>query len=141
MKQKTMEENMESCIFCKIISGEVPCHTIYEDDEVIAFLDVSQDVYGHTLVVPKKHVKNILDCDEELLNKVMAVVQKISKHYVENCGIKGVVVTNNNNYEAGQSVFHLHFHILPRMDAKENRHAKAGSIKISLADQERHLRM
>lgn len=132
---------MDDCIFCKIIKGEIPCNMIYEDDDVFAFLDAAQDVYGHTLVVPKRHCTNTLDCDEETLHKVISAVQKISKHYVENCGIKGIVIINNNNKEAGQSVFHMHYHILPKMDEKDNKRGESGVIEVSLSDQERHLRL
>lgn len=105
------------CIFCKIISGEIPCYKIYEDKHTIAFLDISKDVNGHTLVMPKKHQKNILECDNKVFIRTLKVVKKISKHYVENCGYDGVNIINNNNKSANQSVFHLHFHIIPR---KEN---------------------
>ena len=73
---------MEDCIFCKIIKGEIPCYKIYEDEYTFAFLDIAGDVDGHTLVIPKKHCKNILDCDEKTLEYVMKTVQKISKHFL-----------------------------------------------------------
>ena len=66
------------CIFCDIISEKIPSYKIYEDDDVVAFLDNAKDVDGHTLVVPKKHCENMLDCDDETLSKVMKVVKKIS---------------------------------------------------------------
>ena len=69
---------MENCVFCKIISGEFSSRKIYEDEWTMAFLDISKDVDGHILVVPKKHVKNILDCDSESLSKVMETVKKLS---------------------------------------------------------------
>lgn len=105
---------MDDCIFCKIIKGEIPCYKIYEDEDVLVFLDIAGDIDGHTLVVPKKHVKNILDCDNETLHKVINVVQLVSKHYVSNCGYDGVNTMNANEQCSGQSVFHLHFHIIPR---------------------------
>ena len=109
---------MEDCIFCKIVEGKCPCYKIYEDDYTLAFLDISKDCYGHTLVIPKKHFKNTLDCDEEIFARVMLTVQKIAKHYV-NLGFKGVNILNANNKEAGQSVNHLHFHILPKMEESD----------------------
>ena len=130
---------MDDCIFCRIVKGEIPCYMIYENEDVMCFLDVRQDFYGHTIVVPKKHYKNTLDCDEDVLHKVISAVQKVSKHYVENCGIKGAVIINNNNKEGDQSVFHLHYHIIPRMSADEEKDPIPGSIKIDLADQQRHL--
>jgi histidine triad (HIT) family protein len=110
---------MEDCVFCKIIKGEIPCYKIYEDDNTLAFLDIAKDQYGHTLVVPKKHCTNILDCDEESLKNVILATQKIAKHYVEDCGFKGVNIMEANNAPAQQSVFHLHFHIIPRMSRDE----------------------
>lgn len=103
-----------SCIFCKIIDQEIPSYKIYEDDYTYAFLDIAKDVDGHTLVIPKKHVTNILDCDDETLAHIMHTVKLISKHYVEDLGYDGVNVLNANNEAAEQSVFHLHFHIIPR---------------------------
>lgn len=105
---------MENCIFCKIIAGEIPSYKIYEDDKVYAFLDIARDCIGHTLVIPKKHCTNVLDCDKEYLDAVIEAVQKISKHYVENCGFEGVNILNASGTSAQQSVFHLHFHIVPR---------------------------
>lgn len=105
---------MDNCVFCKIISGEFSSRKIYEDDSTLAFLDISKDVDGHILVVPKKHSKNILDCDEETLTKVMATVKKVSNHLVENCGYDGVNLLNCNDESAGQTVPHLHIHIIPR---------------------------
>ena len=110
---------MSDCIFCKIVEGSMPCYKIYEDEYALAFLDISKDCYGHTLVVPKKHFENVLDCDEEYLSKVMIAVKKVANHYVNNCGFKGVNILNASGVEAQQSVFHLHFHILPRKDKNE----------------------
>ena len=107
---------MENCVFCKIISGEFSSRKIYEDDKTLAFLDISKDVDGHILVVPKKHVKNILDADEETLSHVMSTVKKISNHYIDKCGYSGVNILNNNNESAEQSIMHLHFHIIPKKD-------------------------
>ena len=105
---------MTDCIFCKIIKGDIPSYKIYEDDNVYAFLDIAEDYYGHTLVVSKKHCENMLDCDGETLAGIMTAVQKISRHYVDNCGFDGVNIINNSGVSAGQSVMHLHMHILPR---------------------------
>lgn len=105
---------MKDCIFCKIIKGEIPSYKIYEDEFTLAFLDISNDANGHTLVIPKKHVTNVLDADDQTLSKVMQTIKKISKHYVENCGFDGMNVCNCSGEAAEQSVFHLHFHIIPR---------------------------
>ena len=101
------------CIFCKIINKEIPSYKIYEDEYTYAFLDIAKDVDGHTLVIPKKHVTNVLDCDEETLAHVMNTVKKISNHYVS-LGFDGVNVINASGEAAEQTVFHLHFHIIPR---------------------------
>lgn len=105
---------MKDCLFCKIINGEIPCHKIFEDEFTFAFLDIADDFEGHTLIVPKQHFNSILDCNKETLNKVMETVQKISNHYVQNCGYDGVNVLNNSGECAHQSVHHLHMHVVPR---------------------------
>lgn len=102
------------CVFCKILNKEIPSYKIYEDEYVYAFLDIAKDIDGHTLVIPKKHVTNILDCDNITLAKVTEVIRLISKHYVEDLGFDGVNVLNASGVAAEQSVMHLHFHILPR---------------------------
>lgn len=108
----------DDCIFCKIISGECPSYKIYENDYVYAFLDISKDAYGHTLVIPKKHFTNIFDCNEKYLTEVIKAVKLIADHY-KNLGFKGVNILNASGQDAQQSVFHLHFHILPRTSKTE----------------------
>ena len=105
---------MSDCIFCKIIAGEIPCHKIYEDDFCLAFLDISNDLYGHTLVVPKKHNESVMTCDSTTLGRVIETCKKVGNHYVKNCGFDGFHIFNNNGEAANQSVKHVHFHILPR---------------------------
>ena len=94
---------MSDCIFCKIISGEIPSRKIYEDEWTFAFMDVANDVDGH-----------ILDCDEETLAHLMRTVKKISNHLTEKCGYNGVNLLNASDESAGQSVPHFHIHIIPR---------------------------
>lgn len=108
---------MDDCIFCKIINGDIPSRKVYEDDDVIAILDVSQVTKGHTLVISKEHVRNILDYSDELAAKVFSKVPKISKavkHFDSDC--KGLNILMNNEEIASQSVFHSHIHLLPRYD-------------------------
>ena len=105
---------MDNCIFCKIIKGEIPSYKIYEDNKVYAFLDIACDCYGHTLVIPKKHCTNVLDCDKDYLDAVIEATQKIASHYVNDCGFDGVNILNASGAAAQQSVFHLHFHVIPR---------------------------
>lgn len=107
---------MQDCIFCKIIKGEIPCYKIYEDDQVLAFLDIAKDAYGYIVVTTKSHCKNILDAKEQDLKALILAVQKISQHLTQNCGFDGVNLINNSGEASGQSVSHIHFHIFPRHD-------------------------
>lgn len=102
------------CIFCMIANHEINSSIIYEDDKVVAFLDLSQVTKGHTLVVPKKHYANLIECDSEDLAHVIKVTQMLSKRIMERCGATGVNILNNCNEVAGQTVMHVHFHIIPR---------------------------
>ncbi|NLH63965.1 MAG: HIT family protein [Erysipelotrichaceae bacterium] len=102
------------CIFCDIIDHKIPSKVVYEDEDVLAILDISQVTYGHTIVMPKKHVKNILEADEDTVCKCMRVVQMLAKQITKNCGAVGCNILNNCSETAGQSVDHLHFHIIPR---------------------------
>lgn len=105
---------MEDCIFCKIASGEVQGLRVFEDEQTLAFMDIAKDVDGHILVIPKKHVKSILDCDSETLFAVAHTMKTVSNHLTENCGYEGVNLLNASGERAGQSVQHLHIHIIPR---------------------------
>lgn len=106
---------MTDCIFCKIIAGKIPSYTVYEDDVVKAFLDISQGTPGHTLVVPKKHVKDLFAYDEDLAAAVFSRLPKIARAVKKsNPAIKGMNIINNNGEVAYQSVFHSHIHLVPR---------------------------
>ncbi len=102
------------CIFCKIIRGEIKSYKIYEDEHVVAFLDINPINPGHTLVVPKKHVENILDADPETISHVFIAVQKVAKLLMEKLGAKGVNIIHNAGREANQEIMHLHVHVIPR---------------------------
>lgn len=104
------------CIFCKIIAGEIPSKKIYEDDDVIAILDISQATLGHTLVLPKKHYSNLLEIDDEAYTKVMNVAKMLAKKITTNLSASGVNILNNCGQAAGQTVMHFHVHILPRYE-------------------------
>ncbi|MCR4562523.1 MAG: HIT family protein [Bacilli bacterium] len=106
-------------IFCRIIEGEIPSNKVYEDDDVIAILDISQLTKGHTLVIPKEHYDNMLSCPKELLHKVIDVAQRIGQACVSVLGAKGVNILTNVNEIAGQSVPHFHVHVIPRYVAGE----------------------
>ena len=87
---------------------------VYEDDSTLAFMDISNDVDGHILVIPKEHCRNVLDCDEGALYAVAKTVKTVSKHLTDNCGYEGVNLLNASDESAGQSVPHFHIHIIPR---------------------------
>ncbi|MEW6451756.1 MAG: HIT family protein [Pseudomonadota bacterium] len=101
-------------IFAKIIRGELPCHKVYEDDRVLAFLDIMPRAPGHTLVLPKAPCRNILDIKPEDLTAVALVGQRVAKAAVKVFNADGVTVQQFNEGAGGQVVFHLHLHIIPR---------------------------
>ena len=103
-----------SNIFARILRGELPSHRVYEDDAVIALMDVMPQGTGHTLVLPRAPSRNILDADPAVLAKAIAVVQKIARAAKEAFAADGVTVIQFNEPASGQTVFHLHFHIIPR---------------------------
>ena len=110
---------MADCVFCKIIKGEIPCYKLYEDDDVIAFLDISQVTKGHTLVVSKKHFDNFLTTPREVMHKVMDVAQRIGQVQIRLLGAKGVNILMNCYETAGQTVMHYHVHVIPRYESNE----------------------
>jgi histidine triad (HIT) family protein len=103
-------------IFAKILRGEIPCVKVYEDDKTLAFMDVMPQSEGHTLVVPKEEAENILDLSREGLDAMMATTQKIAKAVNNSLRPDGIVLTQFNGAAAGQTVFHVHFHIIPRRE-------------------------
>ena len=100
-------------IFAKILRGEIPAHKIYEDEHTLAFMDVMPQVDGHCLVIPKMPSRGLLDADPVVLARVMPVVQKVAKAAVAVTGADGFQIRQYNEGAGGQTVFHLHFHILP----------------------------
>jgi histidine triad (HIT) family protein len=100
-------------IFAKILRGEIPCHKIFEDEHTLAFMDVMPQVDGHCLVIPKVGSRNLLDAELSTLTPLMATVQKITRAAKAAFNADGVQVRQYNENAAGQTVFHLHFHILP----------------------------
>ena len=102
------------CIFCKIIAGDVPAYQVYEDENVLAFLDVAPVNYGHILVIPKGHFANLEEIPEEKLAAVAAAVKKVGQALKRGLGAAGYNVQVNNDPVAGQVVPHLHFHVIPR---------------------------
>ena len=98
-------------IFCKIINGEIPSYTIYEDDIVKVFLDVNQECVGHALIIPKKHCENLYEIDEPTLNHILKIAKQIANLLKEKLGFDGLTLVENN--ELGQEVKHFHLHLIP----------------------------
>ena len=105
-------------IFAKILRGEIPSHKIYEDDRTLAFLDVMPRTPGHVLVVPKVEATGLLDIPPDDLNHLMATVRKLAPLVVEAMGADGFLVQQFNGAAAGQTVFHIHIHLIPRTDGQ-----------------------
>ncbi|TCT23672.1 histidine triad (HIT) family protein [Melghiribacillus thermohalophilus] len=115
---------MSDCIFCKIIEGEIPSAKVYEDEDVLAFLDISQVTKGHTLIIPRKHCRNIYETDPEVAEAVFSRVPKIANAIRKAYSPRGINILNNNEEFAGQTVFHLHIHLIPRYDEQDGFGAK-----------------
>jgi histidine triad (HIT) family protein len=115
------------CVFCKIVEGTIPSDKIYEDEHTVAFLDISPVNIGHTLVIPKDHYPNIYETPEDIMGNMMKTAKKISIA-LRALDADGVNVTMNNNFAAGQVVFHSHIHVIPRFsnDGFELWHGKRG---------------
>lgn len=106
---------MTDCIFCKIRDGEIPSYKVYEDDKVLAFLDITQGTKGHTLVIPKKHVENVYELDDETVYDVFRIVPKLANALKEAFDPIGLNIVSNNDKPL-QSVFHFHVHLIPRYE-------------------------
>ena len=107
---------MSDCIFCKIVAGDIPSHKVYEDDKVLAFLDIAPVSHGHTLVIPKKHFANLEEIDDNTLSDLVRAVKKVALILKEKLGVQGYNVIENNDPVAGQIVPHIHFHLIPRSE-------------------------
>jgi histidine triad (HIT) family protein len=102
------------CVFCKIINNELPSKKIYEDDNVLALVPIDEVSKGHTLLIPKKHCENVFDVDEETLVPFSKVLKSLAIQLVKDNQATGINILNANGKDAQQSVFHLHFHLVPR---------------------------
>lgn len=102
-------------IFEKIIAREIPAEIVYEDDDVIAFLDIKPVNKGHALVVPKRHFRNLLDGEEALLGRMIAAAKLVANGIKDATGADGINLVMNNEEAAGQEIFHAHLHVIPRM--------------------------
>lgn len=120
--------NKDNCIFCKIVKGEIPSCTIYEDDEFKSFLDVSPANRGHALIIPKNHYDNIFEIEKETAGKLFALATDIARAIKEETGCEGLNVVQNNGEVAGQTVNHFHLHLIPRF--------KGDNVSVKWAQQE-----
>ncbi len=105
---------MTNCIFCKIISGEIPSVKVYEDEHVFAFMDIMPLSKGHTLLIPKSHRESVYELTPDEAGNLFSVVPKIATAIKETFNPEGLNLLNNNGAKAGQSVFHFHLHFIPR---------------------------
>lgn len=105
---------MEECLFCKIVMGEIPSEKVYEDSEVIAFLDINPRNPGHTLVVPKKHYETILEMPENEAAELFKLVKKMAVAVKKGMKADGISIGQSNERAAGQVIPHVHFHVIPR---------------------------
>ena len=133
---------MSDCIFCKIVAGEIPSHKVYEDDHVFAFLDIKPLNPGHTLVVPKHHMENLLETSLEEARVLMDALKAIAPAVLRAVGASACNISTNNGRAAGQVVFHTHFHIIPRHEddgyAPWHRNAEEASDPAQVAEKIRH---
>lgn len=117
-----MKERDENCIFCKIVSGEIPAEKIYEDEELLAFLDITPINAGHTLIIPKKHYDSLFELPDNILQKISIKLRDLGKAVKEAVGAEGLNIGMNNREAAGQLVPHAHFHLIPRYVADGYKH-------------------
>ncbi len=107
-------KTQENCIFCKINQGEIPSYTLYEDELVRVFLNAFPEARGHLLIIPKDHYENIFDTPNEILERINVVAKKMALILQSKLGATGLNIVNNSGVDAGQEVFHLHYHLVPR---------------------------
>lgn len=121
----------DDCIFCKIAAGEIPTRKIYEDNDLIAIMDLSPTSKGHSLIIPKEHYTNIYDIDEEIAGKVMKTAKKLATKMTVALNCDGFNLLQNNGETAGQTMFHFHMHLIPRYKDADNNMLKFTSVSFS----------
>ena len=114
MKERFQRMKDENCIFCKIVDGRIPSTTVYEDNLFKAILDIAPANKGHVIIIPKNHCANIFEVDEETASKGLIVASKIATAMKDILNCDGINIVQNNGEAAGQTVFHLHIHVIPR---------------------------
>lgn len=105
---------MNDCIFCKIIAGEIPSATVYEDEDFKAIMDIAPAAKGHVIILSKKHFANVFELEDTVAAKVLVVARKIAKAIKEELNCDGINLLQNNGEAAGQTVYHFHMHVIPR---------------------------
>lgn len=115
-------------VFAKILRGELPAEKIYEDDDVLAIMDIMPQSKGHALVIPKASSRNLLDADSEIVSKVFIAAQRLARASKKAFNADGIFICQFNEEAAGQTVFHLHVHVIPRFSGVEMHHHASGAI-------------
>ncbi len=115
------------CVFCKIVKGEIPADKIYEDENCLAFLDITPVNPGHILLVTKEHYENIYELPDEIFSKLAPIIKKLAIAAKKGMDADGINIGMNNERPAGQIIPHVHFHIIPRFSNDGHRHWKGGS--------------
>lgn len=121
----------DDCIFCKIVSGEIPSRKLYEDEDVIVIMDLNPTSKGHSLIIPKEHCTDIYDIDEEVAAKVMRIARRLAIKMTDALGCDGFNLLQNNGEIAGQTMFHFHMHLIPRYKDADNNMLKFTSVSLS----------
>ncbi len=106
----------QECIFCKLVRNEIPSKKIYDDKDVMAFLDINPASIGHSMIIPKKHFANLHEIDDHTLGKVMGVAKIIAERAMKRLAAQGVNILQSNGRHAGQIIDHMHVHVIPRYD-------------------------
>lgn len=105
---------MSNCIFCKIVSGDIPSSDVYEDEDFKVIMDISPASKGHVIILTKKHFENLFELEDDVGKNLLTVARKVAMAMKEELGCDGINFLQNNGEAAGQSVFHIHFHLIPR---------------------------
>ena len=104
----------DNCVFCKIASGEIPSYTLYEDEDFKVFLDLSPTSFGHALIIPKEHYRNLFELDDSIALKALVLAKKVATAMKKSLNCDGLNILQNNGEVAGQTMFHFHIHVIPR---------------------------
>ena len=131
----------ESNIFAKILRGEMPAHVVLEEEHCMAFMDVMPQSPGHTLIIPRERAENLFDLDDEAVSRLAVTTRRVARAVKSAFEPGGIMIMQLNGADAGQSVFHIHFHVIPRYDGEGLRlHARSMAEPETLADHARRIR-